>query len=86
MREHQRRPVRRAERFNTMSKYIKKETKGQILFIVLIILAVIIGLAWNFIEDESTNTWKPTVSYPMANSKISWLQTFHPGGWENAGT
>ena len=29
-----------------MSKYIKKETKGQIIFVVLILLAIAIGLLW----------------------------------------
>ena len=64
-----------------MSKYIKKETKGQILFIVLIILAVIIGMIWNYIDSEPEYNWKPTSSYPMANAQISWLQTYHGGGW-----
>ena len=82
MREHQRRPERRAERFNTMSKYIKPERKGQILFIVFILLAVIIGLAWNYIEEQNTNTWKPTVSYPMANQNITYQTMLFAGGWE----
>ena len=69
-----------------MSKYIKKETKGQIVFIVIILLAILIGIAWNYIEEQNTITWRPTASYPMANSKITWLQTYHPGGWEDAGT
>ena len=64
-----------------MSKYIKKETKGQILLIVMIILAVIIGLIWNYIDSEPEYNWKPTASYPMANAHISWLQTYHGGGW-----
>lgn len=70
-----------------MSKYIRKETKGQILALVIILLAVIAGLAWNYIEEQSSaSKWEPTESYPMANISISWLQTYHPGGWNNAGT
>ena len=64
-----------------MSKYIKKEQKGQIIFIVCIILAIIIGLAWNYIDSEPEFKWEPTKSYPMANAHISWEQTFHGGAW-----
>ena len=63
-----------------MSKYIKKETKGQIIFIVLILLAVAIGLLWNTLEQNEVQT-KPDVSYPMTNVNISWEQTFHSGAW-----
>ena len=63
-----------------MSKYIKKETKGQIIFIVLILLAVAIGLLWNTLEQNEAQT-KPDVSYPMTNVNISWEQTFHSGAW-----
>ena len=63
-----------------MSKYIKPERKGQIIFIIMIILAIIIGLVWNMIEaEEQTQTWQ--TSYPMANVNISWEQTHHPGPW-----
>ena len=67
-----------------MSKYIKPERKGQIIFIVMIILAIIIGLAWNMIEAErEPQNWQ--TSYPMANVNISWEQTHHPGPWGGAG-
>ena len=63
-----------------MSKYIKPERKGQIIFIVMILLAIIIGLAWNMIEAEGQQqTWQ--TSYPMANAHISWKQTYYPGPW-----
>lgn len=64
-----------------MSKYIKKERQGSIIFIVVIILAVIIGLAWNYLESSEAEELKPDVVYPMANAHISWEQTFHGGAW-----
>ena len=64
-----------------MSKYIKPERKGQIIFIIAILLAIIIGLVWNVIESENEIQWKPDKSYPMANAHISWLQTFKGGAW-----
>ena len=64
-----------------MSKYIRKETKGQIIFVVLILLAIAIGLLWNEIEATNREQYKPDVSYPMTNVNISWQQTFHAGGW-----
>jgi len=66
-----------------MSKYIKKETKGQIIFIALIVLAIVIGLVWNTLEESSQQpAWQ--TSYPMANASISWEQTHHPGPWGGA--
>lgn len=63
-----------------MSKYIRPERKGQIIFIMAILLAIIIGLVWNMIEaEEQPQTWQ--TSYPMANVNISWEQTHHPGPW-----
>ena len=69
---------------NKNHKYIiTKEKKGQIIFIVMIILAVAIGLVWNALEEQnSVPEWPGKVtSYPMANVNISWEQTFHPGAW-----
>ena len=66
---------------NKNHKYIiTKERKGQIIFIVLILLAVAIGLLWNTLEQTEVQT-KPDVSYPMTNVNISWEQTHHPGPW-----
>ena len=47
----------------------------------MIILAIIIGLAWNYLESSEAEELKPDVIYPMANAHISWLQTYHGGGW-----
>ena len=65
-----------------MSKYIKKETRGSIIFILMIILAIIIGLAWNYLESGEAEGPKPDAVYPMANAHISWEQSFHAGSWE----
>ena len=62
--------------------YIKKETRGQMIFIITILLAIIIGIAWAVVENmDEGQTWKPAAEYPMANARISWEQTFHPGAW-----
>lgn len=66
---------------NKNHKYIiTKERKGQIIFIVLILLAIVIGLVWNELEQTGVQI-KPDVSYPMTNVNISWEQTFHSGAW-----
>ena len=62
-----------------MSKYIKKDVGGQIIFIVAIILAIAIGLLWNALEDNGAQTWEPEGAYPMVNANISWDQTFYGG-------
>ena len=64
-----------------MSKYIKKERQGSIIFILMIILAIIIGLAWNYIESGEAEGLKPDAVYQMVNAHISWEQTFHGGAW-----
>ena len=38
---------------NNRKHYIKKEQKGQIIFVLAILLAVIIGLGWVLIEDAN---------------------------------
>ena len=65
-----------------MSKYIKKETKGQILFIVLIILAIAAGLIWNAAEEENDRKKLLETAYPMVNANISWDQTYYGGTFE----
>lgn len=60
-------------------KYIKKETKGQIVFILMILLAIMIGLLWNLLAAEEVK--EPDKVYPMANAHISWEQTFKGGAW-----
>ena len=75
---------------NKNHKYIiKKETKGQIIFIVMIILAVAIGLVWNMLEAENNAPEWPgeVTTYPRANAQIGWEQSFHYGAWgeNNAG-
>lgn len=64
--------------------YIKKETKGQIIFVLMILMAIMIGLIWNLLEAEPVT--KPDVMYEIANAEISWDQTFYAGGWNDAGT
>lgn len=59
--------------------YIKKETKGSIIFILMILLAIMIGLVWNVLEAEPVK--EPDITYPMTNVRISWEQSFHAGGW-----
>lgn len=63
-----------------MSKYIKPETKGQIIFVILLVLAIVGGLIWNTIEENKTPpAWQ--TEYPIANANISWEQTFASGSW-----
>ena len=66
-----------------MSKYIRKERQGQIIFVVMIILAIIIGLVWAEIENrQQVPEWPAEVtSHPMANANVSWLQSYHGGAW-----
>ena len=62
------------------NKYIRTEQKGQIIFIIFILLAVAAGLIWGAIEEDN-KAIKPDKVFPMANAHISWQQTFHGGAW-----
>ena len=64
--------------------YIKKETKGQIIFLVFILLAIAIGLIWNELELAETGKVPPDVTLNMPNASINWSQSYHPGGWSDA--
>jgi hypothetical protein len=50
------------------------------MFIALLILAAMIAL--NVAVPEPV--LEPDSVYPMANSRISWEQTFHAGAWSGA--
>ena len=50
------------------------------MFIALLILAAMIAL--NVAVPEQV--LEPDSVYPMANSRISWEQTFHAGAWSGA--
>ena len=51
------------------------------IILALIIIAGVLEVCGVF-DGPEVNIWKPTESYPMANAKISWWQTFHPGAME----
>ena len=63
-----------------MSKYTRKERGGQIICILCILLAIVIGLIWNAIEEDRKAV-KPDAVYPITNANFSWEQTHHPGAW-----
>ena len=48
---------------------------------ISVIAAVIIALIGMNISLDNEKTWD--VCYEMANTKVSWKQTFHPGAWNN---
>ena len=50
------------------------------MFIALLIIAAMIAL--NVAVPEQV--LEPDSVYPMANSRISWEQTFHAGAWSGA--
>lgn len=69
---------------NKNHKYIiTKERKGQIIFVIAILLAIIAGLVWAGIENNNqAPEWPAAVTtHPMANAHISWEQTYHSGAW-----
>lgn len=47
--------------------------------IMSVLAAAIIALAGADMALETEKTWDS--EYPMANSRISWEQTFHSGAW-----
>lgn len=57
-------------------------SRKSFLITLAALLAVIIGLA---VEDFCVADEKPVwdVSYPMANTRISWEQTYHAGAWNS---
>ena len=57
-----------------------KENKGTFTWICLIILVCLVVLAILTICGVIDNiTWKPTVSYPMANANIVWRYACYAG-------
>ena len=60
----------------------KKERKVFTITMTAILLMII---AWGVMEirgiNEKAEEWPQVTSYPMANAKISWEQTYHGGAW-----
>lgn len=46
---------------------------------ISVIAAVILALVGMNISLEREKTWDS--EHPMANTRISWEQSFHPGAW-----
>lgn len=59
----------------------EKERKVFALVMLIILLALIVLAVLTACGAFDQAVWKPDVSYPMANAKISWEQTYHPGAW-----
>ena len=67
---------------NSTKNYITSELKKRVpMFIALLILAAMIAL--NVAVPEPV--LEPDIVYPMANSRISWEQTFRAGAWSEVG-
>ena len=69
-------------------KYNTKPTKTQIaraILLLIVALMIVGGIAF-MLEDAAAqmDRWEPDRVYPMANTNISWDQTFHAGGWTEA--
>ena len=71
-----------------MKSYRKYTTyeKERKVFATIMLLILVIILAWGVCEVVAMNNQVPewpgeVKEYPMANAKISWVQTHHPGPW-----
>ncbi len=71
-----------------MKSYRKYTTyeKERKVFATIMLLILVIILAWGVFEVVAMNNQAPAwpgevKEYPMANAKIGWVQTHHPGPW-----
>jgi len=64
-------------------KYSTNENEKKVFTVVvfLILLALVTLAVLTICGVFDQQIWKPDVSYPMANAKVTWLQTYHPGAW-----
>ena len=63
------------EKYTTGSK----KRKGWIMALALAVIALAIYAAWT--EAGAEGRREPDAVFPMANTNISWSQTFHAGAW-----
>ena len=57
---------------------MSKKTFRIFIGIMAVVLSALIGMN---ISLDNEKTWD--VSYEMANTNISWQQTFYPGAWNS---
>ena len=69
---------KRAKRAYDFKKECRIFALVMMIIIILIMAAGVMDACGVFVNKESS--WKPTVSYPMANAHISWDQTFYGNG------
>ena len=66
-----------------MKKYSTIERERKVFAAVMAIICLLL-ITWMVLEICGVfdgPVWKPDTEYPLANSNISWEQTFFPGGF-----
>jgi len=63
---------------NHRGQYSKSTTVSKVLWIILVAVAVFAVYAIS--TANAAKDWD--VEYPMTNVNVTWLQSFHSGGWE----
>ena len=64
---------------NRQKNYITKNVKKRIPMILALMLLVGMVALNVFVKEPEL---EPDIVYPMANARVSWKNTYHPGPWE----
>ena len=76
--------ARRAQKGIDHMKYNTKKNKSTRYRIMAVLAVTMLAAAIMVNVFVKVPGWEPDVEFPMANAKISWLQTFYSGSWGEA--
>lgn len=64
-----------------MNYNTKRQSKARFILILLLACIIAAGVGWLIGMTVDAEVYEPDAVFPMANSSISWEQTFYSGGW-----
>ena len=67
-----------------MNYNTKNHSKARFILFLLIACIIAAGIGWLIGMAVDAEGYEPDAVFPMANTNVSWEQTFHSGGWTEA--
>lgn len=64
-----------------MNYNTNRHNKARFILFLLLACAIAAGIGWLIGSSVNAEGIQPDAVFPMANTNISWEQTFHSGSW-----